>query len=605
MCGILGILPPVSLEIFNVSLKSLAHRGPDGNGIWCDLDNQILLGHTRLSILDVTDSSSQPMHYLDRYHCVFNGEIYNYLEIRKELESFGYLFKTNSDTEVLIASYAKWGHGCLNHLNGMWAFAIWDSYSRELFLARDRMGKKPLFYVCNGNTFAFASEQKALLPFLKDVKPSENFQTMCDRSYLYEATDDSLFDGIYRFPAAHYAYFVGGNLKKERYWSIHHSSKFLGTYSEQIERMSDLLLDSVRLRLRSDVAVGTGLSGGIDSSLIAAAISRVANSQDGQSVFGKNFQSAFVASFPNSEIDETNAAKTVANHLGIGLSAVKVNPAVSIDSIERWAYLFEEIHEVNWIPHICLYRGMRDAGIKVAIDGHGGDELFCGYETSVLHALVPASPNFLKMKMVVDSYRNIYPDSDQFGAMNYYEIFKFFTHSVRSSYKNPDNLDALGRHLYELSFITVLPTLLRNYDRYSMINGVEIRMPLLDYRIVELAFNLPWDSKVRNGFSKAILRDIGKPWLPESILNNKKKKGFAPPIVDWLRGPLKEYMLDEMASSTFLEANLVQPKLLSKSVNQILNNNIPINLYEVENIWKKFNIYLWEKSFLQKKLWKL
>ena len=185
MCGILGALPSVNLELFLNSLRSLAHRGPDGEGVWQD-DKYILLGHRRLSILDISASASQPMSYLDRYHCVFNGEIYNFIEVRKKLESQGHCFRTNSDTEVLIAAYTQWGPQCLNRLNGMWALAIWDSHEKKLFLSRDRMGKKPLFYIYDGYQFVFASEQKALLRFLKEVKPSKDFHFLCENSYSYE-----------------------------------------------------------------------------------------------------------------------------------------------------------------------------------------------------------------------------------------------------------------------------------------------------------------------------------------------------------------------------------------------------------------------------------
>ena len=615
MCGILGVLPTVDSELFQNSLRSLAHRGPDGEGVWRD-DKYILLGHRRLSILDISTSASQPMSYLDRYHCVFNGEIYNFIEVRKELESKGHCFRTKSDTEVLIAAYVQWGPQGLNRLNGMWALAIWDSYEKKLFLSRDRMGKKPLFYFYDGYQFAFASEQKALLPLLKEVNPSKDFHFLCENSYSYEGTENCLFESIKRFPAAHYGYYQDRKLSKVCYWSVlEQREPAPNNYHEQVEYMRELLVDSCRLRLRSDVPVGTGLSGGVDSSFVAASISEVLKSRSLERC-SSNTQSAFVASFPNTVMDESVPARRIASHLGISLNEIITNPIECVQHIEDWAYLFEEVHEVNWMPHISLYREMRRNGIKVSIDGHGGDELFCGYETSVLHALTAASPNPIKMKMILDTYRNIHPDNEHFQGMKFSHIFRFFLRSSLSSLlqkgkgcdgslrKSSSRFDSLGNHLFDLSFISILPTLLRNYDRYSMISGVELRMPLLDHRIVEFAFSLPWSSKVRNGFSKSILRDAASPWLPSGIVDNKKKLGFAPPIVDWIRGPLREYLLDEIHSISFQQANLIQPSSLAASLKEIISGSDSIILYQAEQVWKQFNIYLWEKTFLQQRIWK-
>jgi asparagine synthase (glutamine-hydrolysing) len=614
MCGILGVLPPVDLELFQNSLRSLAHRGPDGEGVWRD-DEYILLGHRRLSILDISTSALQPMSYLDRYHCVFNGEIYNFIEVRKELESQGHCFRTNSDTEVLIAAYCQWGPQGLNRLNGMWALAIWDSYEKKLFLSRDRMGKKPLFYIYDGYQFAFASEQKALLRLLKEVNPSKDFHLLCENSYSYEGSENCLFEGIKRFPAAHYGYYYDGKLSKVCYWSVlEQREPVTNNYHEQVEYMRELLIDSCRLRLRSDVLVGTGLSGGVDSSFVAASISEVFKNRSLERC-SSNSQTAFVASFPNTIMDESEPARKIASHLDIRLNEIIINPSECVQHIEDWAYLFEEVHEVNWMPHISLYKEMRRNGIKVSIDGHGGDELFCGYETSVLHALTAAFPNPIKMKMILDTYRNIHPDNEHFQGMKPWHIFRFFLRSSLSSLmqgkeyngslrKPSSKFDSLGNHLFDLSFNSVLPTLLRNYDRYSMISGVELRMPLLDYRIVEFAFSLPWSSKVRNGFSKSILRDAASTLLPSDIIYNKKKLGFAPPIVDWIRGPLREYLLDQVHSAAFQQANLIQPSLLAASLKKIIFGSDPIILYKAEEVWKQFTIYLWEKTFLQKQPWK-
>ncbi len=614
MCGILGAIPVVAPEIFGRALASIAHRGPDGQGTWQD-GWQAMLGHRRLSILDVSAAAAQPMHRHGRYHIVFNGEIYNFLEIRRELEAAGESFVSDSDTEVLLAAFAHWGEACLARLNGMWAFAIWDSSEKRLFLARDRMGEKPLFYLHDGERFIFASEQKALLPFQREVRPAERFHALCRDPYAYEGTGETLFAGIARFPAAHYAWIEGGRLRIRRYWAPLEQVPDIPTdYVGQVEVLRALLLDSCRLRLRADVPVATALSGGVDSSAVAASIAEVGR-QRGVERLPADWQNAFVASFPGTVMDESEPARRTAKHLGIRLREIPVVPERAGCDLERIAYLFEEVHEVNPLPHVTLYGEMRRHGVVVSLDGHGGDELFCGYESSVLHALPSAMKRPRDAGMVLQTYRDIHPQSAQFRGMSLPRIALYLARasarerlrimkSDAAMRRAAGRCDSLNRHLLGLSFGTVLPTLLRNYDRYSMINGVEIRNPLLDHRIVDFAFALPWQSKVRNGFTKSVLRDAVAPWLPAGIVDNKTKIGFAPPIVDWMRGPLRGYLLDELDSQSFRQAGMVQPTKLGKIMRDIILGDDPMILYDAERVWKEFAIYLWEKAFLCDQPWR-
>jgi len=607
MCGILGAIPFVNETHFQNALQTLAHRGPDGEGIWKS-EFDVILGHRRLSILDISDNASQPMHFNNRYHIVFNGEIYNFIEIRNELEKLGHIFTNNSDTEVLLRAFVEWGERCLVKLNGMWAFAIWDTIKKKLFLSRDRMGEKPLYYIKFTNKLFFASEQKALLPFLEQVRPAEKFNFLAKNSYLYESTEETLFLGIKRFPAAHFAWFQNDKLEIKRYWSPNSESLILPkSYEERVEFLRDLLLDACKLRLRSDVPIGTALSGGVDSSAIASSIAQVVKQSSVERI-PHNWQNAFVASFPNTVMDESLPARKIANHLGINFFEILIKPENAVKSIENWAYLFEDIHEVNPIPQITLYRMMRENGIIVSIDGHGGDELFSGYESSILHALPSVKFNSEEFKMIIDTYSNIHPQNDQFGEMSKLRILPYLLKSKFNEWNRVKNdsvmhdfsnsCDSLGKHLLGLSFGSVLPTLLRNYDKYSMINGVEIRIPLLDSRIIDFSFALPWNDKIRNGYSKAILRDAVKPWLPDGIISNKTKIGFAPPIIDWMKGPLREYLLDEISSKNFDNSVLINSKKLKKAIFTIINETKPQALYHIESIWKEFGIYLWEKAFL-------
>ena len=392
MCGILGLVPTGDLSVFDWALDSLAHRGPDGRGVWRD-NNRTILGHRRLAILDTRDIASQPMRYLDRYTVVFNGEIYNFLEIRRILEQSGHRFRSSSDTEVLLTSFVEWGPACLNRLNGMWAFAIWDSLEGRLFLSRDRLGKKPLFYFEEGGRFGFASEQKALLPFQADPKPSSDFRDLCRNPYSYEVTEHCLFAGLKRFPPGHYAWLSEKGMEITRYWAPNpQNADIPSKYDDQVEVLRSLLQESCNLRMRSDVPIGTGLSGGVDSSAVAASVARQGRSGKVDRLPG-DWQNAFTATFPETVMDEVVHARSVANHLGIRLHEVPIRPERYVDALEDWIFLFEEVHEVNPLPHIILYREMRDHGVIVSLDGHGGDELFCGYESSVLHALPEALKN--------------------------------------------------------------------------------------------------------------------------------------------------------------------------------------------------------------------
>ena len=618
MCGILGALPTVDSVSFSKVLDLLEHRGPDGASTWSD-GPLISLGHRRLAILDTAKSADQPMHFAQRFTLVFNGEIYNFLELRRTLSEKGYSFQTESDSEVLLAAFAEWKEQCVTRLNGMWAFAIWDRVERRLFLSRDRMGEKPLYYIQDRERFFFASEQKALLPFLPQVRASRRFNHLVKDAYAYEATTETLFEGISRFPAAHSGWYIPGtgkNLKLSRYWSpLDSSISVAKNYSEQVEQLRELLLDSTRLRMRSDVPIGTALSGGVDSSAIAACMSQIGGkpekSQQNERVSQK-WQNSFVAGFPGTVMDETADAGRVAQHLGTRHQAIVIDPSESAKSIENKIFVMEDIHEVNPIPHMELYRAIRDHQVLVTLDGHGGDELFCGYESSILHALPAAIWNQTERKQILETYQAIHPEGPEFSGLSGVAIGLYLVKAkIRSRLLGNEvrgrDLDSLNQHLLELSTRTVLPTLLRNYDRYAMASGVEIRMPFLDPRVVEFAFRLPWTSKIRNGYTKSILRDAVAPWLPAEVIYRKKKIGFSAPIAGWMRGPLKTYLLDSIRSHDFAQSTRIDPVQVRREIEELIEGDQRNSLqhYSAEQVWKKFSIFLWEKVFLRDRLWKV
>ncbi len=615
MCGIFGVVGDIERSTAARSLEMLAHRGPDGGGLWSGAG--ITLGHRRLSILDLSDAASQPMADLrGRYHITFNGEIYNFLELRAELEGRGHAFRTDSDTEVILAAFAEWRERCLDRFNGMWAFAIWDAHERALFLARDRFGKKPLFHAAvSGVGFAFASEMKALLPLLPAARPNRRLFRDRGRMFTYEATDECLIEGIARFPAASWGWFRDGRLVTSRWWNtLDHLVEVPRRHEERVELVLETFLDACRLRMRSDVPIGTALSGGLDSSATIASVAEVARERGLERTAG-DWQHAFVAGFPGTPLDETPFAQRVCEHIGIEATVVEVDPTAAIPRLLDYLRLFEEHYITSPIPFMLTYGAVKRHGISVTLDGHGADELFGGYGFDFLVAIRDAGLDLAAGRRVLDAYfDSLPPDATQFPVPRSRAWFwlrwqlKDFVktllhHNVHPTSRDRGHpawtrLDSLNRRLYVSTHETILPTLLRNYDRYSMANGVEIRMPFLDHRMVSLAFSLPWDAKVRNGFSKAVVRDAVAPYLPHDIAYRKTKIGFNSPWLDWIRGPLKGFMLDTLASTSFRSCGLIDPRKAAVRLRGVLDAEQP-TFEDGQEAWLAIAPYLWEQAFLK------
>jgi asparagine synthase (glutamine-hydrolysing) len=601
MCGILGILPSMNEVSFKKSLDKLEHRGPDGFGIWTDETARVTLGHRRLSILDLSDNAKQPMIWHDRYVITFNGEIYNYVELKKGLEDKGIKFRSTSDTEVLVALFAEEGPKCLNKLNGMWSLAIFDKQDESLFISRDRMGKKPLFYLQKGKTFAFASEMKALYSFLDEVKPNS---LLIEKAKLdmfsYENTDECLIKGINRFPAASYGYFRNGKLSITKFWEpLENLIDVPRRYEEQVEMFRELFVDACKIRMRSDVQIGTALSGGLDSSATISTMSHIAKKLDGN--FSKDWQHAYVASFPGSYLDETREAKMVADNIGVDATYLVIDPLKDIDKLFYYSYLFEEFYITSPIPFIQLYKKIREDGTKVTLDGHGSDELFGGYPFDLSPKLLDDYPNPFRMRDTLNTIIESSNDNEKVSAGRVFLDYKNITRNkIKNLFSNNLNwkkapLDNLNQQLYRSSFKTILPTLLRNYDRYSMINGVEIRMPFLDHRIVSFAFSIPSTSKVRGGYTKAIVRDAVTNIIPDEIRLLKRKIGFNSPINEWIKGPLRPWILDELNSQDFRNASLIEPAFVKKKFMAAINSK-GTAVSEGGEAWNSFMPYVWEKS---------
>lgn len=609
MCGIFSLVGHLDRELALKCTRRLSHRGPDHLAVR-HLDG-VVLGHTRLSILDLSEAGQQPMSLGNgRWWITFNGEIYNYREIRTELESKGMTFRTDSDTEVLLAAFVQWGWNCLHRLNGMWAFTIWDSVEKTLHFSRDRFGKKPFFYARTPEGFAVASEMKALLPLLPEVRANAGLAGNSKRIVQYEASEECLIEGIRRLPAGHLGSFSRQGLKIEKWWeTLDHIYEPPESYEEQVELFRELFVDACRLRLRSDVPVGTALSGGLDSSSVTAVVADLNRKGIGNS----QTREAFVASFPGTPFDEAAHASKTAEDLGIKASFIAIDPVNAIDRMDEFSWYFEELYLTPPIPFMLTYEQMRSKGVTVSLDGHGADECFAGYGFDMVAALVDAGLHPGRIRSVLDAR---YDASDQsqpqfrlpprltFWTRFHYNRLKGLLaagkKTTAQTHPSFDALDYLTRTLYTSTHKTILPTLLRNYDRYSMASGVEIRMPFMDHRLVTLAFSLPWTSKIRRGYSKSVVRSAMHGFLPREISHRKTKIGFNAPVVDWIRGPLREFFLDTVESSDFRQSDLVDKTLCKERLDGLLASEAP-TFAQGEACWTAFAPYFWERALIKGK----
>lgn len=615
MCGLIGTVPPISNDLFLNALEKISHRGPDGKGMWTDSKN-ITLGHVRLSILDLSESGNQPMFdNSGRYAIVFNGEIYNFIEIRTELEEKGVTFTTNSDTEVILAAFRHWGDECQKKFNGMWAFAIWDTIEKKLFLSRDRFGEKPLFYIelLNGS-FMFASEMKALMPFISNVEANRLIVMDPSKIFHYESTDECVIKGIKRFPAGHCGWFQSGKLKINRWWcTLDNLVDAPTNYDDQVDEFHNLFMDACRLRMRSDVAIGTALSGGLDSSSTISMMAHIAKNCGTQRI-GRNWKNAFFASFPGTPLDESYYAKMVTDHLQIDISKIEIDPLREMENLDRYLYLFEDLYITSPIPFMQTYRAVKESGVSVTLDGHGADEIFAGYAFDYLGALSETT-KFSEIQNIINTYYDSLPrKSNQFkqlpSKMQFYLAYQarrmakmtlgksLKIKSKDSSHPRWDMLGKMNQQLYVSTHESILPTLLRNYDRYSMSNGVEIRMPFMDHRLVTFGFSIPWQSKIKNGYSKAIIRSAMAKYLPSEITWRKNKIGFNTPIVDWMRGPLKTYFMDLISDNAFKESTIINPIKVAEAVKYVIESKNP-SFKDGEKAWTVLMPYLWERAFLK------
>lgn len=606
MCGICGIVgfdgeaaSRTDIERMNAAL---AHRGPDGEGTF--LRGPVGLGHRRLSILDLTETGDQPMAYADeRFWISHNGEVYNFVEVRAELEAKGVRFRGDSDTEVVLAAYAEWGIAGLRRFNGMWAFAVWDDTRQELFLARDRFGVKPLFFFRNARRFAFASEIKALVE-LEDCPRSANLELVRDGLFGYslDRGRETVLDGVVRLEPGHWLKVTpDGTLCGERWWNTW-GERVAVPYDdrEQVDEFRRRFDEACRLRQRSDVPICTLLSGGVDSSAIVCTIAAMrAGSKDAGlgARISTDWQRSFTSSLAGSVLDETDYALAVVDACGLRSNLVSVDASDLVGQIAT-ATATLDTPVVSSMPSVsAVYGAVHDAGLKVTLDGQGADELLSGYTATdavryfALHGHFSRSwqaaqsaapvrwPNVTPGRVVRDEtvllLRSLLPVRTLLRKLSGISVAPL---SVIPGVPGPA-LPALLRHprpaatpagadpvtgrLYREFHETVLPQILRHYDHMAMHWSVESRMPFLDWRLVTYAFSLPVEQKVGDGYTKRVLRKAMTGRVPEKVLQRRTKFGF-PIAPEWfdradVRDAAREVITDpSFARSGFWDAAAVR-----------------------------------------------
>lgn len=648
MCGIAGIWrfnSKISKDEIVSFTDSMFHRGPDGAGYEVFEEDNLALGHRRLSILDLTEAGKQPMSYANaRYWLTFNGEIYNFIEIKKELSEKGHLFVSQSDSEVVLAAYLEWGVDCFKKFNGMWAIAIWDNSQKTLLLCRDRFGVKPLHFCFISNQFfAFASETTAF-KHIKDFKRTYNETNVLRAMHAHnvlEPAGETIYNHIQQLLPGSLMVIKHNKIVEQKTWwkTLENLPTVPKSFEEQKHVFLELLSDACKLRLRSDVSIASALSGGIDSTAVYCMLAHVMKS-NGDGRVAKDWQKAFSIAFPGSVVDERKYIESVLKQTnGNGVIVEPTNENI-IQELEQSTGMSDFI---SGTPLSCLtyvYKAMHQNGIVVSMDGHGVDEYLYGYQSSVISALVNAYvtnqneyaqsiedtiiqmsfPNqglqsienakqrALKIKSFQNSpslkikqfIKSIVPSTRQekkytingFTAGSLYNN-KFITESVypnvNSVYNKNKNLGE--QQLLEEFHYVDLPYNLRDFDRGAMQHQIEIRMPFMDYRLVSYTMALPQKSKLNEGYTKYILRESLKGIMPEDIRTRKLKIGLGAPIADWFNGPLNTYLLDlsssdKLKNTEFLNTNLIKEMVHNNCLQKSWNSE------KAQEVWPIINYLL-------------
>jgi asparagine synthase (glutamine-hydrolysing) len=591
----------------------IRHRGPDDEGI--HVEPGLGLGMRRLSIIDLA-GGRQPIHNeTSTVWVVFNGEIYNYLELRAELEALGHRFYTSSDTESIVHAYEQWGEGAFRRLRGMFGIALWDEPKRTLLLARDRAGQKPVHYTERGGRLYFGSEIKSLLA-AGAVDPALNPAALDHYlAFLYTPRDASIFEGVRKLPPGHYLRWRDGRAEIEQYWSVSAEETFRGSEDEAVEALGGVLQDAVRSHLVSDVPLGAFLSGGVDSSAVVGMMARASSRP----------VKTFSIGFDDPAFDELEHARTVARHFGTDHHEFVVKPdglSILEDLISHFDEPFADSSAIpTWYVSEIARRH-----VTVVLSGDGGDELFGGYDRYLPHPRVaafdrlpvpglrsaaalawPLLPHGAKGKNFL---RHVAKDPagryvDSIAMFQADERAALYAPGVRASLA-ADSEAALARHfdrfrrlphesgMMRFDFETYLPEdVLTKVDRMSMAHSIETRVPMLDNLVIDFAASLPAAFKIRHGRRKHILKETLRPMLPPGILD-RKKQGFGIPLGAWFRGGLTGLFSDVLDAPRTRQRGYFEPAFVSRLLKEHLAGERDHSL----RLWQLLVFELWHRQYL-------
>lgn len=655
MCGIVGFFsrsgqPAIDADRLKYMRDTMTHRGPDDAGLKMFDEGRAGFAHRRLSIIDLSSAAHEPMQYLGgRYWLTYNGEVYNFLELRSQLEGKGYSFCSASDAEVILAAYAEWGPECVNHFNGMWAFAIWDNEEKELFCSRDRFGIKPFYFYDDGDMFIFASETRAILASGHiDVKPCEKSMATYLKTGVVDGLDETFFDGIFRLKPAHWLVLSEKETKLKQYWQINVSPRDSKISQQDFGEIREIFEDTVRLRLISDVPLGVCLSGGLDSSSIFAVASRVSGRQL------KTFSSFFTE---DETYDERPFFNIIANKYRADKYTVQPDGSNLMQILPKIIWHLEEPPFAPGVFPQWHVMEMASPLVHVLLDGQGGDELLAGYmhyyryllldmfgssnlagywrerkealkcgisiprTGAIIEYIIPGEigniwnkirsmpgpiprkirHEWSRVRSVLNtclrrSRGNGNISEQELSVYNKWDI----ANGERLSRVMPeipqinwpyfgDSRSWLNERLYQDITYAMLPALLKYEDKIGMAFSIEARVPFLDYRLVEKVFSLPPFAKIFNGWTKYVFRRAMNGILPREIQWRRDKKGFPTPFKEWFKSSLFPHV-----ESYILEAKLVSDGYLDKKKIEHFLQGHCNGVYDLSrHIWLWLSLSFW------------
>jgi len=617
VCGIAGIatseagkLPPP--EVADAMCRVISHRGPDDQGMY--FESRAFLGMRRLSIIDLA-GGHQPIHNEDKsVWVVFNGEIYNFRDLRRRLEARGHVFYTNSDTECIVHCYEEYGESFARYLRGMFGIAIWDARAQKLVLVRDRLGKKPLYYKVDSDRLIFGSELKSLLQCPDLCRRVSEEAIASYLTFGYVPGPASIFEGVNKLPPAHYLVYENGRVRVERYWQLDFEPKWQGDEAELGEQLYERLEEAVRVRLVSDVPFGVFLSGGLDSSIVAALMAKHLSLP----------VKTFTIGFREAAYDETQDARAVASHIGAEHTELIVEAnAVDLAQELSW-FLDEPFGDASAIPTYLVSK-LASQHVKMVLGGDGGDESFAGYERYRRYQILDGAARLpfgiagralrwvsriaaagvgYRLARVGNRLAMPFPDRYISGVAvgttetvtqlisNGGKVTDIYQ-PVREMYLRNDIQTPLERILAGDIKSYLVDDVMVKVDRMTMANSIEARAPLLDHELVEFAARLPLAMKYRGGVGKYLLRRVGQRLLPASTLA-KRKQGFGIPLASWFRAELRELVSDLVGSQRFRERGVFD----ANSAQHYLRKHLAGTHDYSEPLWLLLMFELWARRFL-------